>query len=136
MKVRIDITDGSASFALGTVAPNLNRSAFLKTRIGSEAKEILVNEGWVNYDINPEPDVAGTVMFKNDRLRQVYLLMSIPTDNASQWTENLEQERKLKHDEWLRAELGAPPYEYAWGKVTSDFDSRGCVSEIILSYAD
>lgn len=94
-----------------------------------------MNEGWVNYDIDPEPGVAGTVMFKNDRLQQVFLLLRIRTDDASQWTAELEQERKLKHDEWLRTELGAPPYEYPWGSVTSDFDLRGCVSDIIVSYA-
>jgi hypothetical protein len=134
--VRIDVTRGSVSFAEGAVGPDLDRPAFLRTRIGSAAKMALVNAGWVNFDIDPEPGVTGTVMFKDDRLRQILLLMRIPSDDAPEWTEKLEQARKLKHDEWLRAELGAPPYEYLWGRITSDFDPRGCVSEIIVSYAE
>jgi len=66
---------------------------------------------------------------------RVFVLMSIPSDKGNEWTEQLELTRKAKHDSWLRAELGEPPYDYAWGNVTSDYDPRGCASEIIVSYA-
>ena len=97
---------------------------------------MLVNAGFTNYDISPEPDLTGSVMFKDDRLQRVFLLMRIPTDDSGEWTAELEQGRKSKHDEWLRAELGAPPYEYPWGSVTSEFDPRGCASDIIVCYGD
>ena len=134
--MKIGAADGFVSFAAGVIRPDLDRNAFLKTPIGAAAKLMLVNAGFINYDISPEPGVMGSVSFKDDRLRQVLLLLRIPSDDARQWTAELEQERKLKHDEWLHAELGEPPYDYPWGSVTSDFDPRGCVSDIIVSYGD
>ena len=134
--MKIDANDGTISFAAGVIGPNLDRTAFLKTPMGGAAKQTLVNAGYVNYDISPEPGLAGSVAFKDDHLRTVFLLMRIPTDDAGEWTEELEHSRKAKHDEWLRAELGALPYEYPWGSVTSDYDPRGCVSDIIVSYGD
>ncbi len=134
--MKISVTDGSVTFAAGVVAPDLDRSAFLKTPIGSAAKQMLANANVVNFDISPEPGLTGTVTFKNDRLRRVCLLMRIPTDDSGEWTEELELGRKLKHDEWLRSQLGVPPYEYPWGSVASEYDPRGCVSDIIVSYSD
>ena len=40
------------------------------------------------------------------------------------------------HDEWLRLELGEPPYRFPWGQLESNFDSKGCASAIIVSYAE
>ena len=135
-EMKINVNEGTISFAAGIIEPNLDRTAFLKTPIGGAAKQMLVNAGYINYDISPEPDLTGSVVFKDDHLRKVFLLMRIPSDDSGQWTEELEQSRKAKHDEWLRAELGAPPYEYPWGSVTSDFDPRGCASDITVSYGD
>ena len=38
------------------------------------------------------------------------------------------------HDAWLRRELGAPPYKFAWGTVASELDEKGVASEIIVAY--
>ena len=109
---------------------------FLGTKLGRDAKEELVNEDWRHYRIEPESGIVGTIFFKGERLDRVFLLMEIPSDKGKEWTEQLELERKAKHDSWLRSELGRPPYDYAWGNVTSDYDPRGCVSEIIVTYAE
>ncbi len=134
-EMKISVVDGSILFDAGSIGPHLDRSAFLATRIGVSARETLVNEGWVTLEFNPEPGILGTARFKDDQLRDLYFLMQISGDEARKWTEELEQERKEKHDAWLRDELGEPPYQFAWGKVISDFDPRGWVSEIIVSYA-
>jgi hypothetical protein len=60
----------------------------------------------------------------------------MPTDETDEWTMENELKRKVQHDAWLHAELGMPPYEYAWGKIDSEFDAKGCVSEIIVTYAE
>ncbi len=62
-------------------------------------------------------------------------MMRIPSDKSEEWKIEFEFERKEKHDIWLLAELGAPPYTYDWGSVTSDFDAKGCASDIIVTYA-
>ena len=95
-----------------------------------------VNANWVNFNINPEAGVAATVIFDGDRLWGLLLSFHLPSDDARQWTEQLEHLRKARHDEWLNAELGTPPYRYVWGEITSDFDPRACASEIVLRYAD
>ena len=42
---------------------------------------------------------------------------------------------KALHDAWLLREIGKAPYDYAWGSVASEYDAKGCVSEIIVTYA-
>lgn len=133
--MKINVVDGSISFENGMVQRHQNRVQFLGTHLGQASKESLVNEDWRHHDFEPESGLSGTIFFKGDRMDRVFLLMSIPSDAKGTWSEELELERKAKHDSWLRTELGEPPYEYAWGTVTSDYDPRGCVSEIIVTYA-
>ena len=134
--MKIQITDGSVAFPEGTITRHMDRQAFLRSQLAKSSKVAVANEPWVTYNFIPEIGVSCNATFKEERLQQVFLLMSMPTDDPSRWTAELEQERKLKHDEWLRTEFGAPPYEYPWGSVTSEFDPRGCVSDIIVSYAE
>jgi hypothetical protein len=60
--------------------------------------------------------------------------MTFSNDRAREWSAELELERKAKHDQWLREELGEPPYRYDWGRVASEFDPKGLASEIIVVY--
>ena len=134
--MKIQIFNGSVEFLDGTMTRHMDRQVFLQSGMGQSSKVVVANGPWITYNFKPEAGVACDAIFRDDRLHQVCFLMHIRSDDASQWTAELEQERKLKHDTWLRAELGAPPYEYPWGSVTSDFDPRGCVSDIIVSYGD
>ncbi len=133
--MRIEAFSGSISFERGTIKPTLNRAQFLESPVGRQAKEEFVNEDWRHYHIEPEAAVAGTALFRGETLDRVFLTMRIPSDQSDEWTAALELERKAKHDAWLRAELGAPPYTYAWGSVASEFDAKGLASEIIVTYA-
>jgi hypothetical protein len=132
--MKIGIVDGTISFESGQIRRTLNRRQFLESTVGRESKERLVNQDWKHYHIEPEPGIAGTVLFKADRIDRVLLMMRIPSDSIKEWTEERELERKAAHDRWLLAELGIPPYEYAWGRVASEFDPRGLASEIIVVY--
>ena len=89
----------------------------------------------VRTELYPDIEPFQSGHLKVDRLHQVYVLMEIPSDQHNEWTEANEMERKAAHDRWLRRNLGEPPYEYGWGSVSSEFDAKGCVSEIIVSYA-
>lgn len=133
--MKIQIRDGSLSFSASSITSNMDKQAFLRSQFAESAKVVVANEPWITYTFTPENGFRCSASFKGERLQQVSLLMSMPTDDPSDWTPEMEQERKLKHDQWLRAELGPPPYEYAWGTVTSEFDPRGCVSDIIVTYA-
>lgn len=133
--MKIDTSSGTISFAAGTVERKTDRTTFLATRLGSDAKAGLVNEDWRHYGIRPEPGVAANLVFKADCLHQVWILMEIPSDETDEWTTESELKRKALHDNWLLGELGMPPYEHDWGKISSEFDAKGCVSEIIVTYA-
>ena len=132
--MRIDILDGSISFERGVISRKLARSQFLETQIGRASRESLVNDEWRHYEIDPEVGIAGTVIFNGAAIDRVFLGMKMPSDQSRQWTVELELERKAKHDRWLREMLGEPPYQYAWGRVVSEFDPKGLASEIILVY--
>lgn len=132
--MNISAFNGSISFKGGTIEQHQNRMQFLDSAVGKAAKEAFVNGERRQYEIDPEPGIAGTVFFEGDRMDRVFLMMSMPSDDSKQWSEACEFERKSRHDAWLRTELGKPPYEYPWGQVTSDYDPKGCASEIIIVY--
>ncbi|HEY7752718.1 MAG TPA: hypothetical protein VH856_02780 [Steroidobacteraceae bacterium] len=132
--MKISGFDGSLEFAAGRIEPRLGRTAFAGSPLGMTATVTHRDHGWAEYRLQPEPGVWVTVYFHDDRLVRLFVLLKIPADESDAWTEGLELERKKVHDDWLRTELGKPPYEYAWGSITSDYDPRGCVSEIIVIY--
>ena len=135
--MKIGVTDGSIAFKLGIVKRSQDRKDFLSTSLGKLARPELVNEEWWHLHIRPESGIAATVIYRGDRLHQVYVLMNISSDkDPNGWTEAHELERKAMHDSWLRREIGSAPYEYAWGSIASEYDAKGCVSEIIVTYAD
>ena len=132
--MKIDVFNGSVAFASGTIGPQMDRIAFLNSPIGAAAKNVMENAGYVHLNFHPEPGVHANALFKDDRLDRLFVLMAIPSDDANEWTEARELERMVAHDKWLRQELGKPPYEYPWGRIVSEYDAKGCESEIILVY--
>lgn len=135
--MKIGVFDGSISFAFGTIEKSGDRTDFLRSPLGGAAKEQVVNpvEDWRHITVRPEPGVAATLIYQGERLHQVFVAMTMPSDDSNEWTADSELERKAKHDAWLQAELGKPPYDYSWGRIVSEFDAKGCASEIIVSYA-
>lgn len=135
--MKIGVFDGSISFGVGTILRGEDRSSFLGSAIGNGAMEEVVNPGedWRHVTVTPEPGVIATLIYQGERLHKVFVAMAVPSDIGGDWTVESELERKAKHDAWLRAEFGEPPYEYPWGRVASEFDAKGCASEIIVSYA-
>jgi len=134
--MKIGTLDGSISFGLGSISRSLNRHDFLATELGSRAESRLVSEKWWHFRIEPEDGIAGFVIFEGDRLHQVLILIKMQSDSADKWTVENELVRKTIHDEWLLRELGKPPYHYRWGDVASEYDEKGCVSDIVVTYAN
>jgi len=102
--------------------------------LGAGAKTKLVNQKWWHVEFAPEPGIAGTLIFAGDQLDSANMLLEIPADATGEWTVDLELQRKAEHDRWLRTKLGDPPYKYQWGAVSSEFDAKAVVSEIIVVY--
>jgi hypothetical protein len=134
--MKIDTTNGSIVFAKGTIRAGQLRQDFLKSSLGQISKQRVMSANWTHEDLEPETGIHCSASFDDDRLDHVFILMDHPSNKTDQPAEALELERKSLHDAWLLKELGPPPYEYAWGKVVSDYDNRGCVSEIIIRYGN
>src|SRR5687768_9716686 len=99
--MKIDSFDGSIEFAAGSIDRGMNRVAFLASQVGKSAKNEFINGDRRNYEFDPEPGIRGTIFFANDRLDRVLLMMSMPSDQRKEWTEQLELTRKSQHDQWL-----------------------------------
>ena len=133
--MKISAFDGSVNFEKGRITRSLTRPEFLASPLGNNAQQRLVNEEWWHLTFDPEPGITCKLLFRRDDLDGVFILMEIPADKSHEWTEANELARKALHDQWVERELGRPPCEYRWGTVYSEFDAKGCVSEIIVRYA-
>lgn len=134
MTMRICAFDGSVSFECCKVTRGLDRQGFLASSLAAGARQRLVNREWWHFSFDPEPGFTARLVFRGDQLDSVFILMDLPPDKRAEWTEANELERKALHDDWLRREIGMPPYEYAWGWIESFYDAKSCVSEIIVKY--
>lgn len=134
MKIRVDT--GVVEFEKGPVGPLVNKPAFVTSDVGANSEVIVSNGPFETRRFFPEAGIAATASFVDDLLSTVTVMIQLPTDKNRLWTEELEQKRKGIHDDWLRAEFGAPPYRFSWGEVSSNFDVKGCISDIIISYAE
>lgn len=132
MKIHPD--SGVIEFPAGTIAPTTNLARFLESKVGKSAKSTLTNAERKQFGVEPEPDIGAIVLFHGDAIDRVLIAMKVPSDATNDWSERVEQERKLRHDTWLRANLGDPPYQYVWGHVGSEYDAKGCASAIIIVY--
>lgn len=78
--------------------------------------------------------------FHLERLTQVELFYLLPDEPESSgwedWSEAQEMKRKALHDAQIKATLGNPPYDFAWGEVLSVYDSRSGASLVIVRYRE
>lgn len=133
--MKIDTSTGSIEFRGGRLDPALTKNAFLSTPFASEAVVTVDNGPWVTYDLKLEDAAAASVVFEDQRLREVRLAITDPEESRGDWTETVELARKERHDTWLREELGDIRGRFAWGSVESVFDPRALCSQIIIRYS-
>lgn len=132
--MKIDQADGSVVFASGSIHPGMDKAAFLKSALGSKSGQWFVNGSFETYRFLPEPGIVATTDFRDGRLLNVSILFTLPDDSEDNLSMERELQRKQRHDEWLRASLGDPPYRYNWGHVSSDFYHQHCESDIMVVY--
>lgn len=132
--MKINIADGSVNFTGGTIARGSDKAAFLASSVGAKAEKWFANDSLETYRVSPESGVLATVDFRNGRLSSVAIGFLFPDDSADGPSMERELRRKRQHDDWLRAELGEPPYQYDWGHIVSAFYQQHCESDIVLAY--
>lgn len=127
---------GVVEFEQGSIEPRTDRPSFLASALGQGTEVLVQNEPHMTYRIRPERGVAAAVHFEGAKLRTVSWQLELPPGKEAVWSVEHELERKQVHDDWLRRELGEPPYRFSWGRVESNYDSKGCSSAIIVNYAE
>ena len=127
------------SFRIGS---QLRRDHFLASRLAETAKLLVKNEPWCSYLLKPEyingmPFLI-SLFFHNQTLQRVELVDAHDYNENenpwSNWSEEKENNRKVRHDKWLESILGRPPYRHEWGKISSLYDPRSGGSSIIITY--
>jgi hypothetical protein len=132
--MKINTTDGSLSFASGSIDAGMDKTSFLASPLGSKSERWFANGLFETFRFLPEPGIIATTDFQDGRLLNVSILFSLPNDSEENLSVERELQRKQKHDDWLRAELGDPPYRYNWGHISSDFYHQHCESDIMVVY--
>jgi hypothetical protein len=137
----IHVDTGEIDLAQGVrVGPSFTEAEFLRSALSRNSKAQNDPE-WSRYKIQRQL-ISGLqfrvgLCFHRGRLEQIELFLVGAESKASwdEWSEREEVERKASHDAWLDALLGPPPYAFAWGEISSDYDPKGGYSCIMVSYA-
>ena len=132
--MRVDTQTGRIEFERGVLERGTEKARFLQSRLGTDAAILVKNGQHLTYGIRPEPGISATVQFEGSVLKTVSWQIELTLEKERAWSVENELERKQVHDSWLAAAIGMPPYRYAWGRLESDYDSKGCASAIIVVY--
>jgi hypothetical protein len=121
------------------VGPAFTESEFLRSEL-SQISKARTDPSRSEYKMDRQL-ISGrqfrvTLSFHRGKLETIELFLVGAESKAfwNDWSDQEEVERKKDHDEWLESSLGAPPYNYAWGQITSDADPQGGYSRIVLRY--
>jgi|SRR5688572_9310520 len=132
--MKVQRFSGRVDFERGSIDPRNDRAAFLGSELGRTAEVMVDNEPHISYRIRPEHGIAAAVYFEGSKLRTLSWQIELPPDLEITWSVEHELERKRVHDNWLYQEMGKPPYQFPWGRLESNYDSKGCASAIIVNY--
>ena len=139
-KTMIHPETGAIEIGGVTLGPETTEPALLASPLAAAADAPAKHGAFTRYRL-PGQRVGGeeaivTLTFDGPRLERVELYQPgpAPEQGWDDWSEEKELARKARHDAFLAARLGPPPYVHAWGKVESVHDARGGSSSIIVSY--
>lgn len=132
--MKIDIATGALHFDAGTIDPTTDVQAFLASPCGRKSSPIASNDPYSSHVFQPETGVTAAIFFRESRVTMVHFSFALPGDEPGHWTEEHEQLRKLRHDQWLAHELGSPPYDYEWGRIASVYSERDGESDVVVTY--
>lgn len=71
-----------------------------------------------------------SLLFKENKLARIHLL--VEDDSIKEWSD--EPKRKIIHDELLKTISINESANFAWGRVSSLYDPKSAISNIIITY--
>ena len=136
----INKASGELTICTTVLHPNLSNEDFLASALSAEIARasVIADSNYYHLKLQKIDDEIFKVIVCFDpkgNLRKVSLEVTVDgiMPNWFNWSEEEEAERKKVHDAWLRQQLGPPPYEYAWGAVTS-LGTGSTTSKIVIQY--
>lgn len=127
----------SSGFRIG---PSFSEAQFLSSPLARVAKALNRTQPWSGYRTSRQrigyKTFRITLHFCGGKLSSIELFEVGAESKAfwNDWSEREEAERKASHDAWLASMLGEPPYEYPWGKISSEYDPQGGYSCIVVRF--
>ena len=116
--------------------PSTRRASFLENSSALGVSRISSEGKWTAFRIDATPDFIARIDFDGELLKKIELVsIMFGPRSWSDWSREGEEERRAGHDEFLRRELGDPPYVYAWGEILSVYDDKTGASVIIIRYS-
>ncbi len=137
----IDITTGDITLDGATLGRSFTLASFRASALAAKASLPLAGgPPWQSFDIGKchigERIFDVTLRFEGERLAMVSMALSdLDESPDAAWSEKAARAAKRKHDEWLAAQCGSPPYAYDWGSIESTYDPRSVSSGITVQYA-
>ncbi len=123
------------------ITPSLKENDFLNSGIGQKAKLSVENEGYHSYTFGPykikSDDFYFLLIFDSGEIHSLYIELSDLNDKIDYGVDDKESaliKANKEHENWLRLNLGLPPYYYSWGSIDSAYDKKGWSAFIVLSY--
>ena len=138
----ININNGNITLddSCFTITKGLTKNEFINSNL---FKDVLSQQTYTfsNYYLKPQligKDKFIVVLFFNQNSKIYLVNISISDDGSvpswTNWSEYKELKRKDLHDKWLGENIGKPPYRYAWGEISSNYDPRSGSSMITIKY--
>lgn len=139
LDVRLDPETGELHVTDQDFGPRLREADFLCSELGVAAKKIQrsapVNHYGVWRQVGPEHEIGLTLTFAPggplQRISAQFVKLGI---RGSQWSKAMMDEIKAFHDQWLKDQLGDPPFQFPWGKVLSTIEPHWYSSNIMIRY--
>lgn len=135
--MRIDADSGALHTSQGVITPKLGLRAFLKTLIGSKARELIRNEDKITYNVrlsDADSDWGIGLLFEGEILSVVNFSPASKDDSWGNWSEEKEMEKESQLRKLLHISLGEPPHVFDWGEAIVEMDVKGGAAQAILKY--
>jgi hypothetical protein len=136
--MKINATTGELIVGQQALGPNIKETDFLTSELGAGAKQIPYGdkkyyEVW--RQITPKLEIGLTLGFSpHGPLQRISVQCVKPGTRRYEWSKALEDEIKHYHDEWLKEQLGEPPYHFAWGRIMSIIEPHWYSANIVIDY--
>ena len=138
--MRIDSNSGNLLFGPESVGPALKEDEFLNSALAHSAAKVrqtaLANwyELWLTDSSGRDVGVVLAFVPHGQLIKARLNFVKPEVRAAGEWSTAVEDEMKSFHDNWLRGQLGEPPYEFHWGRIWSAVDQHGYSAVIICQY--